>query len=325
MLAAQSLTDLLPQAFVKPRLPLPHLHSGKVRESYALNNGLRLIVTTDRLSAFDRVLAGVPYKGQVLNQLAMWWFKHMVDIVPHHALSTPDANALVAVETQPFPVEVVVRGYITGVTSTALWHRYAQGERHIYGYTLPPGLRKNESLPEPIITPTTKGGPTGHDERLTCQEVVTRGLIDARTWDEIQAAALALFKRGQKIARTGGLILVDTKYEFGRAPDGRLMLIDEVHTPDSSRYWLADSYPEHFAVGAEPENFDKEFVRLEYAKRGYRGEGDPPAMPDSLWLAASQRYMSAWEILTGHYFEPGDYPVEPRLLSNLRKAGLVFG
>ena len=328
-------SDLLSRGFQGIDLPLEGKQSGKVRDWYPLPDGprllggsrlpggRRLLVTTDRLSAFDRVLAVVPYKGQVLNQLSAWWFEETRDIIANHVLSLPDPNALLAQEVQPFPVEVIVRGYITGVTSTALWYRYSLGERDIYGYRFPEGLRKNQSLPEPIITPTTKGGPTGHDERLTCPEVVEKGYLDAATWDTVQAAALALFKRGQQIAQRAGLILVDTKYEFGRAPDGTIMLIDEVHTPDSSRFWKADSYETRFASGEEPENFDKEFIRLAYAERGYRGDGDIPAMPDSLWTAASQRYVTIYEMLTGTPFTPGTYPVGPRLIENLSKAGII--
>jgi len=323
MIPHQTLLQLLPLAFGEADLPLPGKQAGKVRDWYPLPGSRRLLVTTDRLSAFDRILACVPYKGQVLNQLAAWWFEHTADIIPNHAELVPDPNALVALEVTPFPVEVIVRGYITGVTSTALWYRYSLGEREIYGYHFPEGLRKNQALPEPIITPTTKGGVTGHDERLTCAEVVSKGYLDAATWDEVMAAALAIFQRGQEVAHKAGLILVDTKYEFGRAADGRVVLIDEVHTPDSSRFWKADTYGEHFAAGEEPENFDKEFVRLEYAKHGYRGDGPIPEMPASLWAAASQRYIAIYEMLTGQAFEPGAYPVEARLAANLEKAGLI--
>lgn len=318
-----SASGLITQGFQGIDLPLPGKQSGKVRDWYPLPGGKRLLVTSDRLSAFDRILAAVPYKGQVLNQLSAWWFEHTRDIIANHVISLPDPNALVAVEVQPFPVEVIVRGYITGVTSTALWYRYSLGEREVYGYHFPEGMRKNQVLPEPIITPTTKGGVTGHDERLTCAEVVEKGYLDASTWDTVQAAALALFKRGQQIAQRSGLILVDTKYEFGRAPDGTIMVIDEVHTPDSSRFWKADSYEERFASGEEPENFDKEFIRLAYAERGYRGDGEIPSMPDSLWVAASQRYITIYELLTGTAFQPGAYPVGPRLEANLRKAGIL--
>jgi len=313
----------LPQALAGTQLPLPGRESGKVRDWYTLDAARRLLVTTDRLSAFDRVLARVPYKGQVLNQLSGWWFSQTGDLIGNHLLAMPDPNAMVVTTVQPFLVEVIVRGYISGVTSTALWHRYSLGEREIYGYRFPEGLRKNQALPEPIITPTTKGGATGHDERLTPAEVVSHGLLDAATWDQVQAAALALFKRGQAIAQAAGLILVDTKYEFGRDPAGRVLLIDEVHTPDSSRFWKADTYAARFAAGEEPENFDKEFVRLAYAATGYRGDGEAPAMGDELWVAASQRYITIYERLAGQTFEPGEYPIEPRLRRNLEKAGLM--
>jgi phosphoribosylaminoimidazole-succinocarboxamide synthase len=322
MFEPASLQRLLPLAFGSSDLPLPGKASGKVRDWYDLPEG-RLLVTTDRLSAFDRILARVPYKGQVLNQLAAWWFEHTADILPNHARAVPDPNALLAEPVEPFPVEVIVRGYITGVTSTALWYRYSLGERDIYGYRFPEGLRKNQTLPRPIITPTTKGGPTGHDERLTCVEVVERGLLEAGAWEQIQAAALEIFQRGQEVAEKAGLILVDTKYELGRAGDGRILLIDEVHTPDSSRFWKADSYSRCFEVGEEPENFDKEFVRLAYAQHGYRGDGEPPVMPADLWVAASQRYIRIYEMLTGQPFQPGAYPVEPRLVENLKKTGLI--
>lgn len=323
MIATDVSYPLLAQTFQESNLPLAGKQAGKVRDGYPLDGHKRLLVTTDRLSAFDRILGCVPYKGQVLNQLAAWWFKQTADIIPNHVVSLPDPNALIATAVEPFPVEVIVRGYISGVTSTALWHRYAQGEREIYGYHFPEGLRKNQILPEPIITPTTKGGITGHDERLTCAEVVSKGLLDAATWNIIQQAALALFKRGQQIAQQADLILVDTKYEFGRTADGRVLLIDEMHTPDSSRFWLAKSYAQRLAAGEEPENFDKEFLRLAYAAQGYRGEGEPPHMPDDLWLAVSARYIQIYEMLTKEKFIPGEYPVAPRLLANLRRAGLI--
>jgi len=297
--------------------------SGKVRDWYPLGGGKRLIVTTDRLSAFDRTLAAVPFKGQVLNQLAAWWFGQTADIIGNHLVSMPDPNAIVAVEAEPLPIEVIVRGYITGVTTTALWYRYSLGERSIYGYDFPEGLRKNQALPAPIITPTTKGGPTGHDERLTCDEVVTGGHLDEATWATVSRAALALFARGQERAKAAGLLLVDTKYEFGRAPDGSIILIDEAHTPDSSRFWKAESYAFRQESGIEPECFDKEFVRLAFAELGYRGDGPVPPVRDSLWDETSALYRSAYERLTGEAFVPGEYPVGPRLERNLRAAGIL--
>jgi len=314
--------SLLPSAFKEAALPLPGRYSGKVREGYAIQPGLRLLVTTDRLSAFDRILAAVPYKGQVLNQLSAWWFDQTAAIIPNHLVSVPDPNAMVCRAARPFPVEVIVRGYITGVTTTALWYRYALGERHIYGYTFPEGLRKNEALPAPIITPTTKGGATGHDERLTCAEVVEKGLLDRTVWDQVQEAALAVFRRGQEVASRAGLILVDTKYEFGLADDGAVMLIDEVHTPDSSRFWKRSSYEQRLMEGKEPELFDKEFVRLAYAAAGYRGDGEPPVMPPGTWIETSRLYQTIYEGLTGLTFEPGEYPILPRLMRNLKQAGI---
>jgi len=320
MISRERLLQLLPHALQETHLPLPGRACGKVRDWYDLPDGKRLFVTTDRLSAFDRILACVPYKGQVLNQLSAWWFEQTGDIIANHLIGLPDPNAAVVTPIEPLRVEVIVRGYITGVTSTALWYRYSLGEREIYGYRFPEGLRKNQVLPEPIITPTTKGVAGAHDERLTCAEVVEKGFVDAAAWEQVQAAALALFRRGQEIARRAGLILVDTKYEFGRAPDGRILLIDEVHTPDSSRFWKADTYDERFASGEEPENFDKEFIRIAYAEKNYRGDGEPPQMPDDLWAAAAGRYIAIYEMLTGQPFVPGNYPVEPRLIENLRKA-----
>lgn len=322
MISKEELIKLLPQALNETNLQLTGKTSGKVRDWYDLPNGERIIVTTDRLSAFDIVLAQVPYKGQVLNQLSAWWFEQTKDLIPNHLISVPDPNVSIVRVANPLMVEVIVRGYITGVTSTALWYRYSLGEREIYGYIFPDGLRKNEQLPEPIITPTTKGGATGHDERLTCAEVVEKGLLDVKTWNQVQEAALAIFKRGQEVARKAGLILVDTKYEFGIAKDGSVVLIDEVHTPDSSRFWKADTYEKRFAAGEDPENFDKEFVRLEYAKQNYRGDGVPPVMPVELWAAASERYITIFELLTGKKFEAGAYPIGPRLIENLRKAGI---
>jgi len=323
MLSEDQIRKNLSLALETTALPLDGRQQGKVRDWYSLAGQTRLIVTTDRLSAFDRNLAVVPYKGQVLNQLAAWWFEQTADVIPNHLISIPDPNVAVVKEVTPFPVEVIVRGYITGVTSTALWYRYSLGEREIYGYAFGEGLKKNQQLDEPIITPTTKGGPTGHDERLTCAEVVEKGYLDQATWDTIQKAALAIFKRGQEVALKAGLILVDTKYEFGLTTDGQIVLIDEVHTPDSSRFWKADTYQERFENGQEPENFDKEFIRMAFADLGYRGDGPVPAVEDSLWVQASQRYIQIYELLTGLTFQPGEYPAEARIKTNLEKAALL--
>ena len=323
MLNEQEIMQVLPLALESSDLTLPGKQQGKVRDWYSLTDQRRLIVTSDRLSAFDRNLAVVPYKGQVLNQLAAWWFEQTADVIPNHLISIPDPNCAIVKEVQPLPIEVIVRGYITGVTSTALWYRYSLGEREIYGYTFPKELKKNQQLSEPIITPTTKGGVTGHDERLTCAEVVENGYLEADDWETIQTAALQIFKRGQEVAELAGLILVDTKYELGRSDAGEIILIDEVHTPDSSRFWKSENYVERFEQEREPENFDKEFIRMAYAELGYRGEGEPPQVPELLWVQACQRYIRIYEMLTGLPFEPAAYPAETRIQQNLLKVGVL--
>jgi phosphoribosylaminoimidazole-succinocarboxamide synthase len=284
--------------------------------SFALRGerfGQRLFVTTDRLSAFDRIIAGVPYKGQVLNQLSAWWFEQTADIVENHLLEVPDPNVTIARSASPLPVEVIVRGHITGVTDTALWTAYERGERTIYGHRLPDGLRKNEPLPHPIVTPTTKGHAGSHDVPITCAEVADRGLVDADLWDRVQAAALAVFNRGVERGRAAGLILADTKYEFGIAETGELLLIDEVHTPDSSRWWVEDSYADRLAAGDEPESLDKEVVRRALAAADFRGDGDIPTLGQEVWAATTARYVDAYERLTGSSFEYADYPAAQRI------------
>lgn len=314
--------------FTEVDLPLPDRRDGKVRSSWACGSDdvgrpRRLIVTTDRLSAFDRVLAGVTYKGQVLNQLAAWWFERTADLVDHHVLDVPDPNAVLVRSAHPLPVEVVVRGHITGVTDTSIWGMYEAGARSMYGYDFPDGLHKNTPLPRHIVTPTTKATAGGHDVPITCAEVVERGLVDADLWERVMAAALAVFRRGVEIGRQAGLILADTKYEFGLTDDGDLLLIDEVHTPDSSRWWVADSYEHRVEAGHEPESLDKEVVRRAFAEIGYKGDGQVPDLPGEVWSATSGRYVLAYERLTGTSFEPGAYPVQPRLTENLTKAGLL--
>jgi phosphoribosylaminoimidazole-succinocarboxamide synthase len=321
VLNEETLKKLVPLALAGVDIPeLGQKIQGKVRDIYKRRRKGReelILITTDRLSAFDRVLGLVPYKGQVLTQLSAFWFEQIKDVIGNHLIELPDPNVMVAYECEAIPVEVIVRGYITGVTKTALWYRYSLGERAIYGHHFPDGLQKNQLLPQPIITPTTKGGPTGHDERLTCAEVIETGLLDRVTWDKVQESALEIFRRGQEVAGKAGLILVDTKYEFGRLPNGEVALIDEVHTPDSSRFWRADSYESRIAAGEEPENFDKEFIRLWYAERGYRGDGEPPAWDHDLAVKASLRYQQVYEMLTGQTFEGEVYPAEGRIRAAL--------
>jgi phosphoribosylaminoimidazole-succinocarboxamide synthase len=308
-------------AFTDIELPLADRRDGKVRVSYHVDGDepMRLFVTTDRLSAFDRIITAIPYKGQVLNQLAAWWFERTTDIVANHLLAVPDPNVLLARAATPLPVEVIVRGAITGVTATSLWQLYADGARTIYGHRFDDGLRKNTLLPAPIVTPTTKPPPGSgaHDEPLTPDEVVERGLVPGARWDQITAAAAELFAAGQRIAAASGLILADTKYEFGVGADGELLLIDEVHTPDSSRFWVADSYEARLGAGEEPESLDKEVVRRVLADSGYRGDGDPPSLGADAVTATSERYISAFERLTGDTFEPGTYPVAERIAAHL--------
>ncbi len=311
MLTQEQLISAIPYAFDSADLSsLGAKIQGKVRDMVTLDGARRLLISTDRISAFDRVLGLIPHRGQVLNQLSAWWFQQTEDIVPNHMLDVPDPNAMLVREAEALPVEVVVRGYITGVTSTSLWTLYAAGERAPYGIALPDGLQKNDPLPEPIITPTTKAT-EGHDERITSAEVVSRGLVQAPTWERIQAHALALFRRGQEITRKAGLVLVDTKYEFGLI-DGTIAVIDEIHTPDSSRYWTRTSYE-----AGTPENISKEFLREWFKGQGYVGEGQPPAMPPEFVAQVAGRYIDAYERLTGTTFEPGAKPIQERLIRNL--------
>lgn len=306
-------------------LPLPGRRNGKIRSSWDLSDDRRLFVTTDRLSAFDRVLGCVPDKGQVLNELAWWWFGELRDIVPTHALHLPDPNVLVAKAARPLPVEVIVRRAITGVTTTSLWQRYAAGQRVIDGYQLPDGLRKNELLPAPVITPTTKAEAGGHDEPLSVAEVAERGLVDGALWSDVCDAALAIFNRGAEVAERAGLVLADTKYEFGLDLDGQLLLIDEVHTPDSSRYWEGDSYESRLAAGEEPVSLDKEIIRRAFADLGYRGDGPIPTLDQSVWDSVGAGYRRAFERITGAALNPGEKPAVPRIVRALTDHGYLSG
>jgi phosphoribosylaminoimidazole-succinocarboxamide synthase len=312
-----------PQPCTDVNLALTDRRVGKVRVSYSLGNDQRLFVTTDRLSAFDRVVAAVPFKGQVLNQLAAWWFANTTDIVANHVVSLPDPNATIGIEAQPLPVEVIVRGYITGVTSTSLWRRYAEGERTIYGHRLPEGMQQHQQLDNALITPTTKAEAGAHDEALTCAEVVSNGLVTSELWDQVQSVALALFARGQQVAQSAGLFLADTKYEFGLAPDGTLVLIDEMHTPDSSRFWIAETYDERVSSGQDPESLDKEPIRRALSAAGFRGDGDSPDLGPEVVAVTTERYIDAYQRLTGQTFIPGSYPVQERLIENLKMAGVL--
>lgn len=282
---------------------LGELYEGKVRDNYT-KDGRRTIVVTDRISAFDRVLGTLPYKGQVLNSLAAWWFEQTKSIAPNHVLEVPDPNVMVGIECVPLPVEMVVRAYITGVTSTSIWTHYNQGKREFCGHTLPEGLRKHQRLPEPILTPSTKADKGEHDVSASREEILAMGRISARDFDVAAAYAMALFSFGQRACAERGLILVDTKYEFGKTPTGEIVLIDEIHTPDSSRYWYQSTYQERFDAGANPESFDKEYVRRWLADQGFKGDGPIPTIPDEVRVEASRRYIEACDQINAGNFQP---------------------
>lgn len=275
---------------------------GKVRDNYVAPDATRYLVTTDRISAFDRVLGTLPLKGQLLNHAAAWWFEQTQDIVPNHVLSVPDPNVLHARECAPLPVEMIVRAYLTGSTSTSIWVHYDQGARSFCGHTLPNGMRKHQRLEAPILTPSTKAEHGAHDVSASRAELLELTRMPARDFDAAAEMALALFRRGQEICAARGLILVDTKYEFGKTPDGHLVVIDEIHTPDSSRFWFADSYPDRFASGEDPESFDKEYVRRYLVAQGFRGDGPIPTIPDEVRVEAARRYVAAVERITGEPF-----------------------
>lgn len=279
-------------------------YGGKVRDTYDLGDKLAMI-TTDRLSAFDRHLTSIPYKGQALNLTSAWWFEQTEKIVPNHLIAVPDPNVMIVKKCQVFPIEFVVRGYITGTTNTSLWTQYQQGIRTYCGITFPEGLRKNQQLEVPVLTPTTKD--TVHDKPISPAEIVAEGWMSQADLDEVSALALTLFQFGSTMAAKHGLILVDTKYEFGRDNDGRIIVVDEIHTPDSSRYWLADSFAERFAKQQEPENIDKEFLRLWFAKNcdPYQDKILPQA-PEELIVTLASRYVQLYEMITGNPFAFSD-------------------
>lgn len=298
---------------------LPNHYRGKVRDNYDLPDGRRVIIASDRLSAFDRILAAIPFKGQVLTQTARYWFEATKDICPNHVLDYPDPNVVIGQRLDILPVEIVVRAYLAGTTGTSILTLYKKGLRRMYGVTLPDGMRDNEKLPQPIITPTSKAFDGGHDEPLTPDEIVAKQLVTAEQWQTLARYALALFARGQELAAKRGLILVDTKYEFGVDKSGRIILADEIHTPDSSRYWLASSYPARFAEGVRPESFDKDFVRSWVAARCDPYKDEIPEIPAALILETADVYIHAYETITGAVFQrpPAGEPVLARIRRNL--------
>jgi phosphoribosylaminoimidazole-succinocarboxamide synthase len=291
--------------------------AGKVRDIYDQGDKL-VLITTDRHSSFDRIIAHIPWKGQVLNQVSAWWFERTKAIVSNQVLAVPDPNATVARKCKVVPIEAVMRGYLTGVTATSIWTRYQKGVRQFNDLNLPNGMTKNEKLPKPVFDPTTKE--ETHDRTLTAEELIKEGFITQKLFDEVKEAATKLFMHGREIAANRGLILVDTKYEFGTDEHGDLVLIDEIHTPDSSRYWQLASYADRMKSGHEPEYFDKEFLRLWFKEHSdpYKDERLPEAPPDMI-EEMSNRYIRMYEQITGTKFVKGATPIIQRLEKNLNK------
>lgn len=293
-----------------------HYRRGKVRDMYLLP-GKRILITTDRQSAFDHVLGAIPLKGQALNTIALHWFEKTRDIAPNQVIAVPDPNVTVAKELKMLPVEIVVRRYLTGASDTAIWTHYQGGARVYCGHRLPDGMVKNQPLEEALITPTTKS--EVHDELISPAEVVAQGLVSEKTWKRVEEIALALFQRGTELAAERGLILVDTKYEMGLDEEGRITVADEIHTPDSSRYWIADTYRERFARGEEPESLDKEFLRLWLREKGI-SDDHIPELDDEIRVQVAERYVDLCERVTGRPFEAklSDEPVIERIERNIR-------
>jgi phosphoribosylaminoimidazole-succinocarboxamide synthase len=296
------------------------MYEGKVRDNYTRGDR-RFIVTTDRISAFDRVLGTVPFKGQVLNRLAAYWFDQTKDIAENHMIGVPDPNVLECIECEPILVEMVMRAYVTGSTQTSIWTHYEKGARLFCGHRLPDGLKKNQKLDAPLLTPTTKAPKGEHDVSGSREEILATGHVTAKDFDAAAEVARALFVAGQKMCAARGLILVDTKYELGKTKDGRVVVIDEIHTPDSSRFWMASTYEERFARGEDPEPLDKDFVRRHFTNLGYRGDGPPPELPDDVRIGAAQRYVEAYERITSEPFVPNVEEPVARIAKNLGLKG----
>jgi phosphoribosylaminoimidazole-succinocarboxamide synthase len=292
-------------------------YAGKVRDCYT-RDSRRTIVATDRISAFDVVLGTIPFKGQVLNQIAAYWFDVTKHLAANHLIDVPDPTVTIATECKLIPVEFVMRAYVTGVTTTSIWYHYSKGVRRFCGHDLPEGMRKNQKLDRPILTPSTKAEKGGHDQSVSRDEVLAMGALSPAEFDRAAEMCARVFAFGQSLAWQRGLILVDTKYEIGRQPDGNLCFIDEVHTPDSSRYWYADDYPARFERGEEPRGLDKEYVRRMLVAQGYSGDGAPPPLSDEIRCEAARRYIALYELVTGREFVPDfDEPLA-RIRRNLK-------
>lgn len=319
MIDQQTIINNIPKSLKTIDLPksFGKKHQGKVRDYYIQKDN-RIIITTDRQSAFDQILGLIPFKGQVLTLMSQFWFDKTKDIIQNHLIAIPDPNAMIVRNCKVIPIEMVVRGYISGSTSTSIWTAYAKGERTIYGIRFSEGLKKNQKLKTPIITPTTKAE-IGHDEKLTEKEIIDRKIVPEKLWRQMKKVSLKLFERGTKICTKAGIILVDTKYEFGLDKKGKLMLIDEIHTPDSSRFWIKKTYQKRFSKGLEPENFDKEFLRLWFKKKGYSGEGKHPKMPPEFIAKVSKRYQQIYEKITGKKFKVNvNKNISERIIDNIK-------
>ncbi len=292
-------------------------YKGKVRDCYS-KGGRRTIIVTDRISAFDVVLGTIPFKGQVLNQIAKYWFDLTKHLAPNHVIDVPDPTVMVATECTLLPVEFVYRAYITGVTTTSIWYHYQKGVRNFCGHKLPDGMKKNQKLEKAILTPSTKAEQGGHDQSVSREEILASGVISAKDFDEAAAMCARVFAYGQEVAAKRGLILVDTKYEIGRRPDGSLCFIDEIHTPDSSRYWYADDYQARFDRGEDPRGLDKEYVRKTLAEGGYLGDGPPPPLAPEVRCEAARRYIALYELITGKEFVPDTEEPNARIAKRLK-------
>jgi phosphoribosylaminoimidazole-succinocarboxamide synthase len=311
------LRDMCERTLVRTNFPgLGRRVEGKVRDNYVAD-GRRTIVVTDRVSCFDVVVGTIPLKGQVLNQIAAFWFEKTRQVAPNHLLSVPDPNVSVVRECEILPVEFVYRGYLTGVTSTSIWYAYSRGAEEYCGHKLPKGLRKHERLPEPLLTPTTKAPKGGHDELSSRAQILERGVMSEERFDAAAELGARLFAAGQAWAESRGLILVDTKYEMGVDSEGRVIIADEIHTPDSSRYWYRDTYEQAMSQGRDPQSLDKEYVRRWLADQDYLGDGPPPPLTDEVRCEAARRYIEAYERITGTDFVPDLEPAEARIRRNL--------
>jgi phosphoribosylaminoimidazole-succinocarboxamide synthase len=317
MIPDEKLLAQLPHTLRQLDLPaLGDLYRGKVRDNYSRGDRI-VMITTDRVSAFDHVLGTIPFKGEVLSRLTAFWFEKVKDIAPTHLLDVPDPSVMVVRKAKALPVEIVIRGYVTG----SLWRDYQAGKAGAYGIDWPKGLRKDQQFERPIITPSTKAEYGTHDEPISEKEILAKKIVTPEVWREATAVAQRLFQRGQEWARSRGLILVDTKYEMGIA-DGKLLVIDEIHTPDSSRYWVADGYADRFAKGAEQEMLDKENIRQWLIKEhGFSGHGKPPPLSDEVRVMLARKYIDVFERLTGQTFASEVGSVAERIQRNLKAKG----